>query len=87
MILSDSSDACSPHASSMIYTQIRRLEGDRDPVFAVSPSEGVIPPEAEVVITATYSPTSVGMFSRDHYDIVTVGGNKVSADEETADLY
>lgn len=58
--------------------QIHRLEGDRDAVFSVSPSEGVIPPEDEVVITITYSPVSTGTFSRDHYEIVTTGGNKVS---------
>lgn len=57
--------------------QIRRLEDDRDAVFSVSPSEGVIPPEDEVVITTTYSPVSTGTFSRDHYEIVTTGGNKV----------
>lgn len=44
----------------------------------MSPSEGVIPPEDEVVITTTYSPVSTGTFSRDHYEIVTTGGNKVS---------
>lgn len=30
-----------------------------------------------MVVTATYSPVSAGTFSRDHYEIVTVGGNKV----------
>lgn len=57
--------------------QIRRLEGDREAVFSVHPCEGVIPPEDEVVVTATYSPVSTGTFSRDHYEVVTVGGNKV----------
>lgn len=74
-----------PTRRKMNYTQIRRLEGDRDPAFSVSPSEGIIPPEDEIVITATYSPTSAGMFSRDHYDIVTVGGNKVPAYKQTTD--
>ena len=58
--------------------QIRRSESDRDAVFSLNPSEGVIPPEDDIVITATYSPISAGTFSRDHYEIVTVGGNKVS---------
>lgn len=31
-----------------------------------------------MVVTAIYSPVSAGTFSRDHYEIVTVGGNKVS---------
>eukprot|EP00752_Nemacystus_decipiens_P004480 g4092.t1 len=57
---------------------IHRLEDDRDPVFSVHPSEGVIPPEDEVVVTVTYSPVSAGTFSRDHYEVVTVGGNKVT---------
>lgn len=57
--------------------QIRRLEGDREAVFSVHPCDGVIPPEDEVVVTATYSPVSAGTFSRDHYEVVTVGGNKV----------
>ncbi|CAM9831384.1 unnamed protein product, partial [Ectocarpus sp. 12 AP-2014] len=56
---------------------IRRLEGDREAVFSVHPCDGVIPPEDEVVVTATYSPVSAGTFSRDHYEVVTVGGNKV----------
>lgn len=43
----------------------------------MNPSKGVIPPEDEMLITVTYSPTSVGTFSRDHYEVVTVGGNKV----------
>lgn len=30
-----------------------------------------------MVITTTYSPVSTGTFSRDHYEIVTTGGNKV----------
>lgn len=30
-----------------------------------------------MVVTAVYSPVSAGTFSRDHYEIVTVGGNKV----------
>lgn len=57
--------------------QIQRLESDRDAVFSLCPSEGVIPPEDEVVVTVTYSPVSTGTFSRDHYEIATVGGNKV----------
>ncbi|CAM9105839.1 unnamed protein product, partial [Scytosiphon promiscuus] len=57
---------------------IRRLEEDRDAVFSVDPSDGVIPPEDEVVVTATFSPASAGTFSRDHYEIRTVGGNKVT---------
>ncbi|CAN0346344.1 unnamed protein product [Ectocarpus sp. 6 AP-2014] len=57
---------------------IRRLEGDREAVFSVHPCDGVIPPEDEVVVTATYSPVSAGTFSRDHYEVITVGGNKVS---------
>ncbi len=46
-------------------------------MFSVHPCDGVIPPEDEVVVTATYSPVSAGTFSRDHYEVVTVGGNKV----------
>lgn len=46
-------------------------------MFSLHPSEGVIPPEDEVVVTAIYAPVSAGTFSRDHYEIVTVGGNKV----------
>ncbi|CAM9235398.1 unnamed protein product, partial [Hapterophycus canaliculatus] len=56
---------------------IRRLEVDRDAVFYLDPSDGVIPPEDEVVVTATYSPASAGTFSRDHFEIKAVGGNKV----------
>lgn len=66
------------HAWHASDCQIHRLESDRDAVFSVSPSEGVIPPEDEMVITTTYSPVSTGTFSRDHYEIVTTGGNKVT---------
>ncbi|CAM9432851.1 unnamed protein product, partial [Choristocarpus tenellus] len=57
--------------------KISRVENDRDPAFTLNPMEAVIPPEDELIIAVTYSPTAVGTFTADNYEVAATGGNKV----------
>jgi hypothetical protein len=52
---------------------IIRHESDGDEVFDVYPREGVVPPQSEVVVTATYTPLGVGVYSLDRYSFITPG--------------
>jgi len=52
-----------------------RVENDRDRVFEVTPSEGVIAPNSEVNVKIRYFPVTSGTYSEENYQIVTPGGN------------
>ena len=49
-------------------------EGD---IFKFTPLTGVIPPEETMDITVTYDPHCTGMFSSEHFEVITPGGNTI----------
>jgi hypothetical protein len=55
-----------------------RLESDRSPVFEVTPSGGVIPPQSEVGLKIRYNPCVSGTYTEENYEIRTPGGNTES---------
>jgi len=59
------------------YSIVRR-ERDVGPVFSLSPTSGVVPPDGEQTVTLLYQPTVTGTYTREHYDISTSGGNTVT---------
>lgn len=56
---------------------VRPVENDREPQFTLTPVEGMVPPGGAVPIRVRYHPASDGMFTCDHFDVVTPGGNTV----------
>lgn len=50
-----------------------RHESDSDEVFDVQPREGVVQPQSEILVTATYSALGVGVYSMDRYTFITPG--------------
>ena len=56
--------------------KILRREQDRDPVFSIEPSEGLIPPGSEINFTVRYTPMVAGTYTEENFKIVTPGGNK-----------
>jgi len=56
---------------------IHPAEHDREPQFTLHPMEGVVPPGGALPIRVRYHPSFDGMFTCDHFDVVTPGGNTV----------
>ena len=50
-----------------------RHESDSDEVFDIQPRQGVVLPQSEIVVTATYSALGIGVYSLDRYTFITPG--------------
>jgi len=53
----------------------RRVESDREPVFAVNPTEFVVPPQSEVPLTVSFAPVCSGAYTREKFAFSTPGGS------------
>eukprot|EP01031_Cornospumella_fuschlensis_P041521 gene41521-50672_t len=47
--------------------ELVRFDADRDEVFTLTPTQGIIPPKSEVSIIITYTPLSMGTYTKDRY--------------------
>ena len=55
---------------------VRRVEMDCDPVFAVHPQSFVVPPQGEVPVHVSFHARAAGTYTAEHLDFVTPGGNR-----------
>jgi hypothetical protein len=53
------------------------LDENEGEIFKFSPVTGVIPPEETLEVTVKYSPHCTGMFSSEHFEVITPGGNTI----------
>ena len=54
---------------------VQRVENDREPYFHVKPTQAVVPAGGESEFVVRYSPQFHGLFSCDHFNLITPGGN------------
>jgi len=68
------------HNRSMVPATVHceRVESDREPVFSIAPLDFVIPPQSEIHLNVKYSPVTAGMYTMEHFDFITPGGNKAT---------
>jgi hypothetical protein len=55
--------------------KMKSLDTDRDPVFLIKPTSGLIPPGEDVDLRLVYCPQSTGTWSSDRFLFQTPGGN------------
>ncbi len=53
------------------------LDENEGEIFKFSPTTGVIPPEETLEVTVKYGPHCTGMFSSEHFEVITPGGNTI----------
>lgn len=53
--------------------ELIRHDNDRDEVFRITPSSGVVPTQSEITITVSYTPLASGCYSMDKYTFRTPG--------------
>ena len=54
------------------------LDENEGEIFKFSPQTGVIPPEETLEVTVKYGPHCTGMFSSEHFEVITPGGNTIA---------
>ena len=67
---------------SLVYARwkVERRESDCEPVYAFSPTSGIIAPDGEQTIGVRYTPRVSGTFSHERYDVSTPGGNGLTVE-------
>ena len=53
------------------------LDENEGEIFKFLPTTGVIPPEETLEVTVKYGPHCTGMFSSEHFEVITPGGNTI----------